>query len=284
MDEKWSVDGPRIIEVGSPQQPVRQVRARLVGGRVDVVAHDDADGGARIEVGMVRGRPVEVRYADGVLDVGHPQLTWENVLDRIRGAFLREDAAEISIAVPRDAAVLLGTVSADGLVSGVRRDTEVRTVSGTIVLDGVRGMVKARTVSGQIDARDHEGVFSGDSVSGSLTVEGAAIPRLHAKTVSGEVGVDLRAAAGPSRLGPGAVLDVGTVSGDVTVRVPPGTGYEVTARSVSGRVVAGNSRLNSSGGPTRGRLVDGDAAVKLVAKTVSGNVTLVRASAEGGTA
>lgn len=269
MGESWTVDGPRVIEVGGPEDAVREVRVRLVAGRADVVAGDDADGVATVEVGAVRGRPLEVRWADGVLDVGHPQLRWDSLLDRVRASMTREDGAEVSIAVPRGVAVSIGTVSAEGLLSGTRGRADVRTVSGTLVLDGVAGTVTAKTVSGQIDVRDHEGAFHGDSVSGSLTVQGRTIPRLHAKTVSGEVGVDLAS--------PPAVLDVTTVSGDVTVRVPDGTGYDVTAKSVSGRVVAGSSRLGGSPGQRGGRLTDGDGAVRLVAKTVSGDVTLLRA-------
>jgi Putative adhesin len=266
---------------------VSQLRVRLVAGRVDVVGRDDADGGATVEVGTVSGRPLEVRWDGGVLDVGHPHVAWDSLVDRLRGAFDGEDRAEVSIAVPRDVAVLLGTVGADGLVSSVNGRVRIRTVSGTLVLDGVTGQVSARTVSGQVDVRDHDGVFSGDSVSGSLTVQGRAIARLHAKTVSGEVGVDLRRAPeGTSRL-PRSVIDVTTVSGDVTVRVPEGTGYDVTARSVSGRCVAGSAEIGGPGGPGRpgrggmgprkGRLSEGNGAVRLVAKTVSGDVTLVRA-------
>lgn len=267
--EQWTVEGPRVIVVGGPEAPVRDVRVHPVGGRVDVVARDDTDGVGTVEVGTVRGRPVEVRWHDGVLDVGHPQLTWETLLDRVRAAFVRDDAAEVTVVVPRDVSVTVGTVSADGLVSGTHGRADVKTVSGTLVLDGVHGALQAKTVSGQIDVRDHEGTFHGDSVSGSLTVSGGSIPRLHGKTVSGEIGVDLRT--------PPSVLDVTTVSGDVTVRVPEGTGYDVTARSVSGRVVAGRSRLDGTPGGRGGRLVDGDGAVRLVAKTVSGDVTLVRA-------
>lgn len=276
MGEQWSVDGPRVIEVGGPDESVREVRVRLVGGRVDVVGHDEADGIATVEVASVRGRGLEVRWSDGVLDVGHPQLGWDSLLDRVRHGLGREDAAAVSIAVPRGVTVSVGTVTADGLVSGTRGSAGVKTVSGTLVLDGVRGAVTAKTISGQIDVRDHDGSFSGDSVAGSLTVEGGSIPRLHAKTVSGEIGIDLRR--------PPSVLDVTTVSGDVAVRVPEGTGYDVSAKSVSGRVVAGASRLGGAPGKRGGRLTEGDGAVRLVAKTVSGDVTLLRADPAAATA
>lgn len=270
MGESWTVDGPRVIEVGGPQEPVREVRVRLIGGRVDVVAREDVEGTGTVEVSSVRGRPIEVRWSGGVLEVAHPQLTWDSFFEKVRAfAGRREDAVEVSIAVPREVAVSLGTVSAEGLLAGSAGSAEVKTVSGTLVLDGVTGEVQARTVSGQIDVRDHEGPFHGESVSGSLTVQGGSIPRLHGKTVSGEIGVDLRF--------PPSTLDVTTVSGDVTVRVPEGTGFDLSAQSVSGRVVAGGSRLDGGPGRVKGRLSGGDGAVRLHAKTVSGDVTLVLA-------
>lgn len=278
MSESWTVERPRVIEVGGPQDRVRELRVRVVGGRVDVVVGEDGDGGATVDVGVVRGRPLEVSWRDGVLDVGHPQLRWDSLLDRVRGALGREDEVEVTVTVPRQVALSLGTVTADGFVSGTAGNASVRTVSGTLVLDGLRGAVTARTVSGRIDVRDHEGTFHGDSVSGSLTVQGGAIPRLHGKTVSGEIGVDLRSVASGANRTPASVLDVTTVSGDVTVRVPDDAGYDVSAKSVSGRVVAGTSRLGGSPGQRGGRLRDGDRAVRLVARTVSGDVTLVRSS------
>ena len=278
MGESWTVERPRVIEVGGSHEHVREVRVRLVAGRVDVVVAEDADGGATVDVASVRGRPVEVSWRDGVLDVGHPQLRWDSLLDRVRGALTREDEVEVTIAVPRDVALSLGTVTADGFVSGTAGRADVRTVSGTLVLDGLRSDVTARTVSGRIDVRDHEGTFHGDSVSGSLTVQGTRIPRLHGKTVSGEIGVDLRTVAGGATGTPASVLDVTTVSGDVTVRVPGDVGYDVSAKSVSGRVVAGTSRMGGSPGQRGGRLRDGDGAVRLVARTVSGDVTLLRSS------
>ena len=69
MDEQWSVDGPQVIDVGSGDDPVRTVKVRLVAGRVDVVAHDRGDGGATVEVTSVRGRPLEVSWGHGALDV-----------------------------------------------------------------------------------------------------------------------------------------------------------------------------------------------------------------------
>ncbi|GAB2675332.1 DUF4097 family beta strand repeat-containing protein [Thalassiella azotivora] len=268
MAERWTVSGPRVIEVGGPQAPPREVRVRLVGGRADVVAHDELDV-VRVEVASVRGRDLVVTRSDGVLEVAHPTLRWEGLLDALRSSFGRDDAAEVSIAVPRGVEVRLGTVAADGLVAGTTAPARVRTVSGTVVVDGVHGLVEARTVSGAVEVRDQHGPLVGDTVSGSLTVQAASLPHLRAKSVSGSLTVDLASAP--------ATLAATTVSGDVTVRIPADAGFAVDVTSVSGHVVAGGRRLADRPGTNGGHLTHGDGAVSLHAKTVSGDVTLLQA-------
>jgi DUF4097 and DUF4098 domain-containing protein YvlB len=206
--------------------------------------------------------------------VRHPQVRWDNILEGIRGLARGEDSADLSIAVPRGTSVQVGTVSADGLVAGLHAPAMVRTVSGALVLDGVHGTVGARTLSGQVDVRDQHGPLSGESVSGSLTVQGADVDDLDLKTVSGSLAVDL---AGPARR-----VSLKSVSGDLTVRIPAGSGFRFDAASVSGNVVADGRRIAS--GPTghrAGELREGDETVRISAKSVSGDVTLLRATTTG---
>ena len=61
------------------------------------------------------------------------------------------------------------------------------------------------------------------------------------------------------------------------VRIPADAGYEVTAKSVSGRVTAGSEQVSRRPGKVEGVLRDGHPDVKLVAQTVSGDVTVLRA-------
>ncbi len=270
MSEQWSVDGPRVIEVGGPDEVPQHVGVRLLAGQVDVVAHDDLDT-ITVEVSRISGRPLEISWSNGRLEVSHPKLKWEGMLDGIvSGAIFRsDDRAEVSIAVPRGVTVHLGTVSAEGLVSGTTADAKVQTVSGTIVVDHVRGHVDAKTVSGSIEVRHQEGPLSGNTVSGSLTVQAVSMEHLRANTVSGSLTVDLQSA--PS------TLLTKSVSGDVVVRIPADAGYEVTAKSVSGRVTAGSEQVSRRPGKVEGVLRDGHPDVKLVAQTVSGDVTVLRA-------
>lgn len=272
MSQQWQISEPSTVQVEPELTPVRELHVRLGIGRVDVVASSDP--GATVEVTSVRGRPVDVRWNDGVLRVVQPQLSWDGLLDVIKAGFNREDAAEVSIAVPHGTRVMLGTVMADGLLAGTTAPASVRTVAGALVLDGISADVQARTVSGSLDVRDQDGSITVDTVSGAVTVHAARLPALKAKSVTGPVAVDLRAPRGR--------LTVNTVSGEVTIRVPAGAGYLMEAKSVSGRVVADGRRLGGfANGTTTGRLADGDEAVGVQVATVSGDVTLLHAGSSG---
>ena len=178
-EESWVVSGPQVIEVDE----VRSLRVQLVGGRVDVVTHEQP--GARIEVHDVDGRPLEVSLIDGELRVGY-QFTlggWEGFLEKFRN-FRDTDSADVSIAVPRDLPTKVGTVSAEGLLAGLHARASVSTVSGSLVVDGTRGTLAANTVSGEVVVRDHHGDLSLNSVSGEVAASGARTRR-SATTPSG---------------------------------------------------------------------------------------------------
>ena len=242
----------------------------LIGGRVDVIGRDEP--GARIEVHRVTGRPLEVSLVDGELKVGYPSTlgSWEGLLDRLRAFVSREDAADLHLAVPREVAVRLGTVTADGLLADVGGPASVTTGSGVLVTDSTRGSLSARSVSGDLVLRGHGGALDATSVSGSITASGR-LGDVDVSTVSGQVTVDAE------RIG---ALGVRTVSADATVRVPAGLGLSVGGQSVSGRVVVDgvDHRNHGPGGGSFAATV-GDGACRVRVSTVSGNVTVLRAGA-----
>jgi DUF4097 and DUF4098 domain-containing protein YvlB len=264
--ESWVVAGPQIIEV----EHITSLRVQLVGGRVDVVVHDDpAETGARIEVHAVDGKPLEVSLSDGELRVGYSFTLsgWEGFLEKFRN-FRDKESADVHIAVPRSVAVKLGTVTAGGLLAGVQHDASVSTVSGSIVTDSTRGALSANAVSGEIVVRNHTGDLTLNTVSGDLTASGD-LARVHANTVSGALVLDV--STGTSSIG------ATTVSGDVTVRLPRGRGVNVEARSVSGRVVVdGHDYKGSKPGQTKVDLRSGDGACFVTTTSVSGHLTVLR--------
>jgi hypothetical protein len=268
-DESWVVSGPQVIEVDE----VRALRVQLVGGRVDVVAHDEP--GARLEVHAVDGRPLEVSLSDGELRVGYSFTLggWEGWLEKFKN-FRDRDRADVSIAVPRSVVAKVGTVSADGLVAGVEGQASVSTVSGSLVVDRTTGRLSANTVSGEIVVREHEGELTLNSVSGELAASGA-LTGVHANAVSGAVAVDVTRGS--------TSLSATTVSGDVTVRVPSDEGVHVKANAVSGRLVVDGEEHGR--GMPGSRVVDlrrGEGGSTLAVTTVSGDVTVLRGAATGG--
>ncbi|MDT0182673.1 DUF4097 family beta strand repeat-containing protein [Microbacterium sp. ARD31] len=269
--EKWIIHPgeTRVIDL----ETVRKLKVGLVGGQIDVVAHDEP--GARIEVHAVTTKDLRIEVTGDVVEIDHPQLRWDNFLEVFRNFGSGGPKAEISVAVPREVALNLGVVSASALVSGLTTDARVNTVSGDIIVDGLTGDLTANAVSGDVQIRQLVGALSANSVSGDVAATGH-LRKASVDTVSGSVLVD---SAG--------VLEsagVNTVSGNITARLDDGLAANYVMRSVSGRVqVDGVTR--SGTGPTSwtgsvGELSGTFADVRL--HSVSGDLTVLRRQAEGG--
>ncbi len=265
--DSWVVTGPQIIEVDD----VRALRVALVAGRVDVVGRDEP--GARIEVHQVAGRALEVSLVGGELRVGYPFTLggWEGWLERFT-TWRGDDRADVHIAVQRDVAARLGTVSAEGFLADVAGAGQVATVSGALVTDGTRGLLVAKSVSGDLVVRGHAGDLRANAVSGSVTASGL-FGQAQVTTVSGAITLDAGGAGG---------IWAQTVSGDVTVRLPEDLGVAVSAKSVSGRVVV-DGEAHAGQGQVTGSVavVRGDGACRLQTKTVSGHLTVLRRARVG---
>ncbi len=68
----------RVIDIDA----LRELKIGLVGGQVDVIAHDEPD--ARIEVHGVTVKDLRIEMVDGRLEIDHPQLRWDNFLEVFR--------------------------------------------------------------------------------------------------------------------------------------------------------------------------------------------------------
>jgi hypothetical protein len=248
----------------------------MVAGNVDVVGRtEDADSGAaQVEVSQLDG-PLTVNLENGTLTIVHERLTWGGLLDWVGNN--RRASATVSVSVPADCPVELGVVSADAIVSGISADrTAVKSVSGDVTLDGVRSDITAQTVSGDLESRRLAGTLRFTTVSGDLTVVRGETDQVKAETVSGDLTLDLDLLAGGR-------IDVSSVSGDLTVRMPETVGLTVDVKTMSGSLDSAFSGVQSERRPgkssMRGTVGDGDG--RLSAKTVSGDVTLLRRAANG---
>jgi hypothetical protein len=271
MVQTWHVEGPKVLDVGGEGERVRALRVRVVGGRVDVVTHDDSPA-ARIEVSEVHGQPLLVRWDGVVLRLSQGKEPDEGLIDRIKSTVegLEHNRVVVSISVPEDCDTTVSTLSADIVVAGVRAEARANTVSGSMTLDDLTGRASVNTVSGAVECSRLHGPLSVNTVSGAVTAQQSELPDVSVHTVSGDVALDLTNGR--------AHISSASVSGDVTVRAPH-RGYDVRANSASGQVVVDGRELRRGAHAPGGQLTEGDGSLKVKANAVSGNVVVLRSDA-----
>jgi hypothetical protein len=234
-ESNWTVTGPQVIDVDD----VKSLKLGMVRGRFDIVTHGDSV--VRLEINDVQGDPVAVSLTDGRLEVRHqlhgPQGWFKNLMGTVNHN--SNNSAVISIAVPAGVEVEAGTVSGDGLVSGISGHTRLNTVSGSVMADGTSGQLHVNTVSGEVIARNHDGVLTAKSVSGEVTASGR-FTNIRANTVSGDMSFDLLSFTND--------FGANSVSGDVTIRLPHDVGVDIVAKSASGVVVIDDRQYSQPGG------------------------------------
>jgi DUF4097 and DUF4098 domain-containing protein YvlB len=265
--EKWLVQAgeSKVIDL----DVVRSVKIALVGGQIDVIAHDEPS--ARVEVHSVDGRALKVSMDGDRLEIDHVQLRWDSIVEVVKGLGRRGDRADVSLLVPRGVALKFDTVSADGLVSGLHSDARVSTVGGDVVIDGLHGDIEVNTVHGELSVRNHTGRVAAHTVSGDVTAAGM-LTRFSVDGVSGNVFVDAE--------GTPDEIQANTVSGDLTVRVDEGLGARYRINTVSGTLQLDGSVVRGTFGrgysSTTGSL--DSKWVDVTANSVTGDVTVVRRS------
>ncbi|MBT2595854.1 DUF4097 family beta strand repeat-containing protein [Arthrobacter sp. ISL-72] len=263
MDEtSWTVTGPQTIDVDG----VRSLKLGIIRGRFDVVTH--AQDVTRIEVSEIHGDPLAVTLANGRLEVRHQlhgaQGWFKNLMGTVNNN--STNSIVISIALPAGVEVEAGTVSGDGLVSGISGHAKLSTVSGSVMADNTAGDLHVNTVSGEVIARNHDGVLTAKSVSGEVTASGR-FSNIRANTVSGDMNFDLH----------GFTHDFGanSVSGDVTVRLPQDVGADIVAKSASGAVVIDHQKYLQPGGKVQ-TIAGPDAQLMLIrTNSVSGKTSII---------
>jgi len=257
---RWTVDAPTSLDFDH----VTALHVRLIGGTVAVLATDERPA---LSVTEICGRPLRASYDRGTLTVSYETLSWERLL----WLSPLNDTATVTVTVPSHCPVQLGVISASALVCGLSSGAQVKGVSGEIALDGVAGDVEADTISGSLEARDTDGTIRFTSVSGGLTLADGMVSRLEADTVNGQIAADVTlAAAGGIR--------VGTIAGDVTLRLPCDSDARVRLHSTSGRVRSEFDSLRAVMSPAShtvgGNVGAGSGNVSV--NSVSGAVTLLR--------
>lgn len=205
-------------------------------------------------------------------------------LPDVKGGFLRRGPrVAIRVRCPFGSDLDVRTSSADVTVTGRAGGVQVKSASGDVLLPVLDGALDAVTASGDIavaevgadasvktasgDARIGRvtGGLSAGSVSGDISV-GEARAGVELSTVSGDIELDT-VRAGSVRLQ--------SVSGDVSVGVPPGLGLWLDVASVSGATSSELDVQDVQDGPD---VEEPGPRLELRVRTVSGDVVVRRAA------
>ena len=265
MTEKWLIapGEERVIDIAQ----ATRLKVGLVGGQVDVIAHDEP--GIRIEVSGVTVKDLRIESDGTQIEIDHPQLGWDNFLEVFRNFGSGGPRAEVSVAVPRSIALNLGVVSAGALVSGLANDARLNTVSGDIIVDTHSGDLTLNSVSGDVQVRGLTGAANANSVSGDVALTGS-VRKATVDTVSGSIWVDAAGAVN--------TINLNTVSGNSTIRLEETLPANYVVRSMSGKVTVDGIDRGTSG-PTSFTGSTGELAGSFVdvrSNSVSGDTTVLR--------
>jgi hypothetical protein len=191
-----------------------------------------------------------------------------------RGASIR-----VRVTCPESARLEVSTASGDVRTTGRLGELDLKTASGDLGLDIVGGDLRVATASGDVSVGEIGGAGTIKSASGDVDVKLGRGP-LSINLASGDVrvgralaGVSIGTASGDLEI---EAVEAGeirlqSVSGDVRVGVREGLRVWIDASSVSGSI---SSDLPTEDGPP----TDGDAALEIRARTVSGDVRIVSAT------
>lgn len=270
--------------------PVR-LDLELPFGRVEVETdesatqtHVDLDGSGGdvqdlVDTATVEARPrgaghevrVEVRRRSGFfISFGHgPELrlrvtapAWADLVVRTKSADVRGRG--------RFGSAEVKTASGDVSLDVVTGDGRVKTASGDVAVAEVEGLTHVQTASGDVQLQQTSGEVTVQAVSGDVWIKDAR-RSVHVNTVSGDQRVDAVVEGS---------VETQAVSGDIMIGVRRGSRVYVDANTISGST---NSELDLSDAPAEdavgGNGADEGPMVEVRAKTVSGDVSLVRAAA-----
>lgn len=260
----WTVTGPQSIDVDA----VTSLKLGLVRGSFTITEHDDPS--VRLQFSAVHGDPVAVSLNGGRLEVRHQlhgaQGWFKNLMETVNHN--SDNAAAVTVAIPRGVEVEAGTVSGEGLASGISAHVRLNTVSGAVTAEDTSGELQVNTVSGQVSVRNHRGVLTAKSISGEVTASGH-FTHVRTNTVSGHLDFNLL----------GYTQDFGSnsVSGDLTITLPADVGVDIVAKSAGGAVILDGSQCL----PTNGKvetIAGPDMQLMLVrTNSLSGKTTIIHA-------
>jgi hypothetical protein len=141
-----------------------------------------------------------------------------------------EQVVDYTLDVPNGATLEVRNSQGKTIVEGMQADASVQSVGGDISIRDYSGHLSVHSVAGDIEIIRPTGNVEAYSVTGSLHFVSPATTRLHGSTTSGRI------------LYEGDFMDRGdyilsAYSGDVDIVCPPSASYELTAKTLKGKVI-----------------------------------------------
>jgi hypothetical protein len=269
MEKTFETYEPLKLEIRVPSGEVLIEQGREGVTEVELEGHDD-----------VSRQAVEEARVE-LVDNGHRLVI--DVSPRSSSFFgIRFGRSGVTCRVrcPEGASVEARTRSADVQGRGRFASVEVKTASGDVVFDDVEQGASVKSASGDIRIERVGQGISAQSASGDVHVgsigEGGSVQTVSGDVYVGSAGTSLAVNSVSGDVRVDAVhqgnINLGAVSGDVVVGVRRGSRLWVDAQSISGDT---ESELELAGAPG----ADEGPLVELRAKTVSGDIRVVRAPA-----
>jgi DUF4097 and DUF4098 domain-containing protein YvlB len=205
---------------------------------------------------------------------------------------------DYTVTLPRDANVVLRSISGDIRVSSINGELRAETTSGDLSASAVRRIRQAKTISGDVEIIDSDGdEVTGGSVSGTLVARNVKVRTVDLQSVSGDLRLTdveserafVRSVSGnvefSGRLSREGRYEFQSHSGDVRVSPLGSPGFSLEASTFSGDLrsdypltLQGNqsnsfaTRRNGRG--IRGSFGSGGPMLSL--QSFSGNITIVK--------
>ena len=269
MEKTFDTPGTLALELRLPSGEILVETADTTETHVELTASNEAG------EELIRDSRIELRDGGGrqVVFVEVPErkgwgITWgrgPEVRIRVRcphGAGLEVATASADVSARgRFGGTGVKTASGDVEIEHAGNGAVIKTASGDVTIESVAGAADVHTVSGDQQLEQVDGIATLRSVSGDIEVRDAR-GDVHSNSVSGDHQFD--AVAGD--------VQAQSVSGDVRIGVRRGLRVHVDATTVSGSM-SSELDLDNAAPASEGRVIE------IRAKTVSGDVRIVRAAA-----
>jgi DUF4097 and DUF4098 domain-containing protein YvlB len=213
------------IEITAWDKAEVEIRGQL-GDRVEELEIAETSGGLRIRV---HNQDNQRRVDESFLRLQVP-----------KGASIELESisADLSAHGLENSSIVMSTVSGDIDISASTGHLEAESVSGDVVFVGSAPRVTVETVSGEVDVQGASGEVRVTTVSGDLLLRGGEVKLGRFETVSGDLQLDVSVADAGR-------LSADSMSGDVTIVLPPGQQAEFNAQSYSGEIRTDFGRASS---------------------------------------